>query len=61
MDVCKKCSIDKTLKIHKRILQIVYDVYDEWYENLLNRSDDIRYIKNICDTWLLKFINSWSN
>ena len=24
-----KCSIDKILKIHKRTLQIVYDVYDE--------------------------------
>ena len=36
-----KCSIDKILKIHKRTLQIVYDVYDESYENLLNRSDDI--------------------
>ena len=36
-----KSSIDKILKIHKRTLQIVYDVYDEWYENLLNRSDDI--------------------
>ena len=36
-----KCSIDKILKIHKRTLQIVYGVYDESYENLLNRSDDI--------------------
>ena len=36
-----KCSIDKILKIHKRTLQIVYDVYDESYENLLNRSGDI--------------------
>ena len=36
-----KCSIDKILKIHKRTLQIVYDVYDESYENLLSRSDDI--------------------
>ena len=36
-----KSSIDKILKIHKRTLQIVYDVYDESYENLLNRSDDI--------------------
>ena len=36
-----KCSIDTILKIHKRTLQIVYDVYDESYENLLNRSDDI--------------------
>ena len=26
-----KCSIDKILKIHKRTLQIVYDVYDESY------------------------------
>ena len=34
-------SIDKILKIHKRTLQIVYDVYNESYENLLNRSDDI--------------------
>ena len=25
----------------KKTLQIVYDVYDESYENLLNRSDDI--------------------
>ena len=24
-----KCSIDKILKIHKRTLQMVYDVYDE--------------------------------
>ena len=38
---CYKSSIDKILKIHKRTLQIVYDVYDESYENLLNRSDDI--------------------
>ena len=36
-----KCSIDKILKIHKRTLQIIYDIYDESYENLLNRSDDI--------------------
>ena len=36
-----KSSIYKILKIHKRTLQIVYDVYDESYENLLNRSDDI--------------------
>ena len=36
-----KSSIDKILKIHKRTLQIVYDVYDESYEKLLNRSDDI--------------------
>ena len=31
-----KFSIDKILKIHKKALQIVYDVYDESYENLLN-------------------------
>ena len=36
-----KSSIDKTLRIHKGTLQTVYDVYDESYENLLNRSDDI--------------------
>ena len=36
-----KCSIDKILKIRKRTLQIVYGVYDESYENLLNRSGDI--------------------
>ena len=36
-----KSSINKILKIHKRTFQIVYDVYDESYENLLNRSDDI--------------------
>ena len=36
-----KCSIDKILKIHKRTLQVVYDVYDELYENILNRSGDI--------------------
>ena len=36
-----KSSIDKTLKIYKRTLQIVYDVYDESYKNLLNRNDDI--------------------
>ena len=36
-----KCSIDKDMKIHNRTLQIVYDVYDESYENLLNRSDNI--------------------
>ena len=36
-----KCSVDRNLKIHKRTFQIVYDVYDESYENLLNRSDDI--------------------
>ena len=35
-----KCSIDKILKIPKRTLQIVYDVYES-YEKLLNRSDDI--------------------
>ena len=40
MDVCKS-SIDKILKIHKRTRQIVYDVSDMSYENLLNRSDDI--------------------
>ena len=39
--VANKSSVDKILKIHKRTLQIVYDVYDESYENLLNRSDDI--------------------
>ena len=36
-----KCSIDKILKIQKRTLQIVHGVYDESYENLLNRSGDI--------------------
>ena len=36
-----KSSVDKILKIHKRTLQIIYDVYDESSENLLNRSDDI--------------------
>ena len=36
-----KYSIDSILKIHKRTLQIVSDVYDKSYENLLNRSDDI--------------------
>ena len=36
-----KCSIDRILKIHKRTVKIVYDVYDESYENLLNRSGDI--------------------
>ena len=36
-----KCSIDRILKIHTRTLQIVFDVYDKSYENLLNRSDDI--------------------
>ena len=36
-----KSLIDKILKIHKRTLQTVYDVYDESYENLLNKSDDI--------------------
>ena len=33
------CS--QILKIHKRTLQIVYNLYDESYENLWNRSDDI--------------------
>ena len=37
----KKCSIDKILKTHKRALQIVYGVYDESYENLLNGNGDI--------------------
>ena len=32
-----KSSIDKILKIHKRTLQIVYDVYDESYETYLLR------------------------
>ena len=36
-----KCSLDYILKIHKRALQIVYGVYDESYENLLNRRGDI--------------------
>ena len=37
-----KSSIDEILKIRKRTLQIVYDVYDESFKNLLlNRSDDI--------------------
>ena len=36
-----KYIIDKILKIHKRTLQIVYDVYEESNENLLNRNDDI--------------------
>ena len=36
-----KSSIDTILKIHKRTLEIVYNVYDESYENLLNRIDDI--------------------
>ena len=41
-----KYLIDKILKIHKRTLQIVYGVYDESYENLLNRSDDISLRQN---------------
>ena len=36
-----KSSIDEILKIHKRTLQIDYDVNNESYENLLNRSGDI--------------------
>ena len=36
-----KSSLDKILKIHYRIAQIVYDVYNESYENLLNGSDDV--------------------
>ena len=36
-----KCSIDMILEIHKRTLQIVYGIYDESYENLLNRGGDI--------------------
>ena len=36
-----KSSIDKIVKIHKRTLQIVYDVYGELSENLWNRNDDI--------------------
>ena len=36
-----KSSIDKILKVRKRTFQIVYDVYDESYENLLNTSGDI--------------------
>ena len=36
-----KSSKVKILKIHKRTLQIVYDIYDESYENLLNIRDDI--------------------
>ena len=36
-----KSSIDKIFKIHKRTLQINYDVCDESYENPLNRSDNI--------------------
>ena len=39
--LANKSPINKILKIHERTLQIVYDVYDESYENLLNRSDDI--------------------
>ena len=54
-----KCSIDRILKIHKRTVKIVYDVYDESYENLLNRSGDISIHQNTCDTWLLKFVNPW--
>ena len=36
-----KLSIDKILKTHKRTLQIVYDLYDESHENLLNIKDNI--------------------
>ena len=36
-----KSSIDKIFKIHKRTLQINYDVCDESYENPFNRSDNI--------------------
>ena len=36
-----KSSTNKILKIHRKTLQIIYDVYDESYENLLNTSDDI--------------------
>ena len=36
-----KYSIDKILKIHEGTLEIVYDVYDESYKNLLNKTDDI--------------------
>ena len=36
-----KSSINKVLKLHKRALQIVYDVYVESHENLLNRSGNI--------------------
>ena len=39
--LANKPSIDKIVKIHKRTLQIVYDVYGELYENLWNTNDDI--------------------
>ena len=39
-EFANKSSIDKILKIHKKAFQIFYDVYDESYESLLNRSDD---------------------
>ena len=41
MDVCRYMFNDKISKIHKRTLEIVYDVYDESYQFLLNRGDDI--------------------
>ena len=52
-----KSSIDKILKTHKRTLEIVYDIYDDSYVNLLHGVTIFRYIKNTCDTWLLKFLN----
>ena len=41
-----KSLIDKSLKIHKRTLQINYDGYNKLYENLLMRSAIFRYIKS---------------
>ena len=40
-----RSSIDMIMKIYKGTLQIAYDVYDESYENLLNRSGDISIYK----------------
>ena len=54
-----KSSIDKIFKIHKRTLQINYDVCDESMKIPSTEVTIFWYIKNTCDTLLLKVTNPW--
>ena len=41
MDIANKSSIDEILKIHCRTPQVMYDIFNESYDNLSNRVNDI--------------------
>ena len=54
--LANKSSIDKILKILKRTLHIVWRPWGIMWNSIKKEVTIFRYIKNICETSLLKFI-----